>query len=81
MPSPTSLQMLSCILRADPSMPAHIFDEPDGLRAEGHLAIGIVVSDTGCGIPPEKPESIFKEFEQVDSSAHHRPGTRLGLGV
>lgn len=59
---------------------AHVFDEPDGLRAEGHVAIEIVVSDTGCGIPPEKLESIFREFEQVDS-AHHGPGTRQGLGM
>lgn len=61
-------------------MTAHVFDEPDGLRAEGHVAIEIVVSDTGCGIPPEKLESIFREFEQVDS-AHHGPGTRQGLGM
>jgi len=52
-----------------------------GLRAEGHAAIESVVSDTGYGNPPEKPESIFREFEQVGSSTHHRPGTRLGLGV
>lgn len=60
---------------------AHVFNEPDGLRAEGHVAIEIVVSDTGCGIPSEKLESIFREFEQVDSSAHPRPGTRPGLGI
>lgn len=60
---------------------AHVFDEPDGLRAEGHVAIEIVVSDTGCGIPPEKLESIFRQFEQVDSDAHPKPGTRPGLGM
>jgi len=60
---------------------AHIFDEQDGLYAEGHAIIEIVVSDTGCGIPPEKLESGFREFEQVTSSAHHRPGTRSGLIV
>jgi signal transduction histidine kinase len=81
MPSPTSLQMLSSILCTNPSVTAHVFDEPDGLRAEGHVAVGIVVSDTGCGILPKKPESIFREFGQVDSSAHHRPGTRPELGV
>jgi len=37
---------------------AHIFDEQDGLYAEGHATIEIVVSDTGCGIPPEKLESV-----------------------
>jgi len=60
---------------------AHVFDELDGPRAEGHVVVEIVISDTGCGIPPEKPGSIFREFGQVDPSAHHRPGTRPGLGV
>jgi len=73
--------MVSSILRADPSVTAHVFGEPDGLCAEGDAAIEIVVSDTGCGIPHERLESLFREFEQVDSSAHHRPGTRPGLGV
>ncbi len=67
--------------RGSVAVSAYVFDEPDGLRAEGHVAIEIVVSDTGCGIPPERLESIFREFEQVDSSAHHRPGTRAGLGM
>ena len=59
----------------------HVFDEPDGLRDEGHVAIEIIVSDTGYGIPPEKPESIFREFEQVDSTTHPKPGARPGLGT
>ena len=80
LPYPPSLQMVSSILRADPSVTAHVFGEPDGLCAEGDAAIEIVVSDTGCGIPHERLESLFREFEQVDSSAHHRPGTRPGLG-
>lgn len=60
---------------------AHVFDEPYGLRAEGYVAIEIVVSDTGCGIPPEKLESIFRDIEQVDSSAHPKPGSKPGLGM
>jgi len=67
--------------RGSVTVTAHVFNEPDGLRAEGHVAIEIVVSDTGCGIPPEKLESIFREFEQVDSSAHHKQGARPGLGT
>jgi len=31
---------------------AHVLDEPGGRRAEGHVVVGIVISDTGCGIPP-----------------------------
>lgn len=40
------------------------------------------VEDTGCGIPPEKHESIFRAFEQVDNSST-RPagGTGLGLAI
>ena len=58
LPSPPSLQIISSVLRADPPVTAHIFDEQDGLYAEGHATIEIVVSDTGCGIPPEKLESV-----------------------
>jgi len=32
------------------SVTAHTFEEPDGLRALGNVAVEIVVSDTGCGI-------------------------------
>ena len=46
--------MMSGRLLADPSVRARVFDELDGLHADGHAAIEIVVSGTGCGIPPEK---------------------------
>jgi len=72
---------MSSVQRADPPVTSHIFDEQDGLYAEGHATIEIVVNDTGCGIPPEKLEGVFREFEQITSSAHHRPGTRPGLVV
>jgi len=72
--------MLSSILRADPSVTAPIFHELDGLRAEGHAAIESVVSDTGYGNPPEEPESIFREFEQVGlDSPQTRNEIRLGV--
>ncbi|OCH91099.1 hypothetical protein OBBRIDRAFT_812319 [Obba rivulosa] len=59
------------------------FEEPTGLRAAQNVAVEIVVSDTGCGIPPEKLESIFREFEQVESNPprNHSPGLGLGLAV
>ncbi|KIJ60294.1 hypothetical protein HYDPIDRAFT_99027 [Hydnomerulius pinastri MD-312] len=61
-----------------------IFDEPEGLRDPSQTAVEIVVSDTGCGIPSDKLESIFREFEQVESSEAKSlgtPGVGLGLAV
>lgn len=36
------------------------------------------VTDTGCGIPPEKQAHIFDRFEKLDELA---PGTGLGLSI
>ncbi|NWG47056.1 MAG: PAS domain S-box protein, partial [Alphaproteobacteria bacterium] len=47
---------------------------------EGRLEIE--VADTGCGIPPAMLETIFEEFQQVDSSdARRHGGTGLGLAI
>ncbi|KAH9924618.1 uncharacterized protein BXZ73DRAFT_79180 [Epithele typhae] len=65
------------------SVMCHYFEEPTGLRHSGDIAVEIVVADTGCGIPTEKLESIFREFEQVESAPArpHSPGLGLGLAV
>ena len=41
-------------------------------------SIRISVSDTGCGIPPDKLGMIFERFEKVDSFAQ---GAGLGLSI
>ena len=57
----------------------HTFEEPAGLRNTRAVAVEIVVADSGCGIPAAKLESIFREFEQVESS---RPSSaKPGLGM
>ena len=42
--------------------------------------VEIAVSDNGYGIPPERLESIFDMFTQLDSPAAQRPGG-LGIGL
>jgi len=60
------------------------FNEPEGLRNSKQVAVEIVVGDTGSGIPESKLESIFREFEQVESAqpkTSTAPGLGLGLAV
>lgn len=42
----------------------------------------ITVSDSGVGIPPHAQETIFEEYQQVDSSSERKHGgTGLGLSI
>jgi len=51
------------------------------LRKEG-AGVEIVVADTGPGIPADRLELIFGEFEQLEShSGERQPGTGLGLAI
>jgi len=44
--------------------------------------IDVAVSDTGTGIPPDRLEVIFDDFQQAESSTGRKyGGTGLGLGI
>ncbi|KAH8824835.1 hypothetical protein DL96DRAFT_1467371 [Flagelloscypha sp. PMI_526] len=59
-----------------------VFVEPDGLRSSKQTAVEISVTDTGRGISPEKLETIFREFEQVETSeTKASDGGTVGLGL
>jgi signal transduction histidine kinase/CheY-like chemotaxis protein len=48
-------------------------------RQEGDI-LRLRVSDTGCGIPQDKRQMIFKEYVRLPG-ATHEPGTGIGLAV
>jgi signal transduction histidine kinase len=42
--------------------------------------LGVTVSDTGPGIPPEEREAVLRRFHRAEKS-RHAPGNGLGLSL
>lgn len=51
-------------------------------RTPGHYDLHITVEDTGIGIPPDKTDHIFGEFNQIEEDTNRQyEGTGLGLSI
>ena len=62
-------------------MHCRAFEEQEGRRNMSNIAVEIVVADTGCGIPHEKLEVIFRDFEQVEATPPVPTIPAKGLGM
>ncbi len=54
----------------------------DSIAKPGFIPLEISVTDTGCGIDPEKHEMIFSKFQQAEMSTTRKfGGSGLGLSI
>ena len=74
------MNLLGNALKFTPS--GHVCCSCEVERREEHCLARFRIEDTGIGIPPDKLDSIFEDFTQVDSSATRvYGGTGLGLSI
>lgn len=52
--------------------------EPGAAQAQDSASVEIIISDTGCGIPPEKLEAMFVTLEGAEDRSE---GGGVGLGL
>lgn len=48
---------------------------------EYHIRVRLDVADTGCGIPPDKLEDVFKPYRQIDHPDKEELSQGIGLGL
>ncbi|MFD0859310.1 response regulator [Roseovarius aquimarinus] len=60
----------------------HVLIRVTGTTEAGEAQVHIAVEDTGIGIPADKVDHVFGEFNQVDDEHNRRfEGTGLGLAI
>ena len=61
----------------------HVTLRVTGITApDGHCAVHVTIEDTGIGIPADKVDHVFGEFNQVEDERNRKfEGTGLGLAI